>query len=149
MELRQVMTLSVVTAPAGATAREVAALMREHGVGSVVLVDDDGAPAALVTDRDLALGVLADGRPADVPAAEHASSPVVTGEPSMTIEVAGELMARHGIRRLPVVDGTRLAGIVTLDDITTRTGDVRRAQRLAAQITRAALPGFYFHERGG
>jgi CBS domain-containing protein len=58
-------------------------------------------------------------------------------------------MARHGIRRLPVVDEGRLTGIVTLDDIAARLGDLELAQRLTAQITRAALPDFYFFDRGG
>jgi CBS domain-containing protein len=74
---------------------------------------------------------------------------VVTADASTTVEAATELMARHGIRRLPVLDHGRLAGIVTLDDIAARSGDAERAQRLAAQITRAALPQFYFHDRGG
>jgi CBS domain-containing protein len=149
MEIREVMTESVVTATPATPVREVAALMRERNVGSVVLVDDRGAPAGFVTDRDLALSVLADGHAGDAPAGGHASSPVVTGEPAMDIEHATDLMARHGIRRLPVLDGGRLTGIVTLDDIVARTGDVELAHRLTAQITRAALPGFYFHHRGG
>jgi CBS domain-containing protein len=58
-------------------------------------------------------------------------------------------MVRHGIRRLPVVADGRLTGIITLDDIAVRTGDLELAQHMTAQITRAALPGFYFHDRGG
>ena len=78
-----------------------------------------------------------------------ASSPVVTAEPGMNVEEAAELMVRHGIRRLPVLDGGRLTGIVTLDDLAVRTGDLELAHHMTAQITRAALPGFYFHDRGG
>jgi CBS domain-containing protein len=149
MQIREVMTESVVTATIQTPVGEVAALMRERNVGSVVLVDDRGAPVGFVTDRDLAVSVLADGHAGDALAGGHASSPVVTGEPGMGIEEATDLMARHGIRRLPVLDGGRLTGIVTLDDIVARTGDVELAHRLTAQITRAALPGFYFHHRGG
>lgn len=149
MEIREVMTESVVTAPPDAPVRQVAELMRERNVGSVILVDDDGAPVGFVTDRDLAVSVLADGRDGGEPAGGHASAPVVTGEPAMSIEDATELMARHGIRRLPVLDGGRLTGIVTLDDIAARTGDAEMAHELTAQITRAALPGFYFFDRGG
>lgn len=143
------MTEGVVSAPPTATVRHVAELMRERNVGSVVLVDDDGQLAGFVTDRDLAIGALTDGRdPAD-PVDAHASSPVVTAEPGMGVEDAAELMVRHGIRRLPVVDGGRLTGIITLDDLAVRTGDLELAQHMTAQITRAALPGFYFHDRGG
>src|SRR3954451_21564836 len=62
VEIRDVMTESVVTAQPSATVRHVAELMRERNVGSVVLVDEDGRLAGFVTDRDLALGALTDGR---------------------------------------------------------------------------------------
>ena len=77
MLIRDVMTDSVVTAEADSSVREVAELMRERNVGSVVLLADD-APTAIVTDRDLAVSVLADDRHGDDRAADHASAPVVT-----------------------------------------------------------------------
>ena len=143
------MTASVVTAPVTAAVREVAELMRERNVGSVVLVDDHGGPAAFVTDRDLAVSVLADGRDPDDRAADHASAPVVTGSADMDVRAAADLMIGHGIRRLPILDGERLMGIVTLDDLAVRTGDLELAHQLTSEITRAALPDFYFHHRGG
>jgi CBS domain-containing protein len=149
VEIRDVMTEGVVTASPSASVRHVAELMRERNVGSVVLVEEDGTLAAFVTDRDLAIGALTDGRDPGDPVAAHASSPVVTAEPGMDVEQAAELMVRHGIRRLPVLDGGRLTGIVTLDDLAARTGDLELAHHMTAQITRAALPGFYFHDRGG
>ena len=149
MQIRDVMTESVVTAPASAAVRDVAALMRERNVGSVVLVDERGAPAAFVTDRDLTISVLADGRDVSDRARDHATAPVVIGSPTLDVEQAAQLMATHGIRRLPVLDGERLTGIVTLDDLVVRTGDVELTHRLTTDITRAALPDFYFHNRGG
>jgi CBS domain-containing protein len=148
MQIREVMTASVVTADPSTSVQEVAALMRERNVGSVVLVRD-GAPVGILTDRDLAIGVLADGRSGGDHAIDHASAPVVTGEPAMDVAAAAELMVRHGIRRLPIAHGGRLTGIVTLDDIAARTGDAELVAQLASQITRAALPEFYFHQRGG
>ena len=148
MLIREVMTESVVTAEPTTSVQEVAGLMRERNVGSVVLVRD-GQPVGFVTDRDLTLGVLADGRAATDHAADHATTPVVTGDPAMDVEQAAELMVRHGVRRLPIVDDGRLTGIVTLDDLAARSGDAELVARLTTQITRAALPGFYFHQRGG
>jgi CBS domain-containing protein len=149
VQIRDVMTEGVVTAQPSATVRQVAELMRERNVGSVVLLDEQGSIVGFVTDRDLALGALTDGRDSSDPVHAHASSPVVTAEPGMDVEDAAELMVRHGIRRLPVLDDGRLTGIVTLDDLVVRTGDVELAHHMTAQITRAALPGFYFHDRGG
>ena len=143
------MTEGVVTATPSSSVREVAELMRERNVGSVVLVADDGSLAGFVTDRDLALGALTDGRDPGDPVEPHSSSPVITAAPGMNVEEAAELMVRHGIRRLPIVDKGRLTGILTLDDLAVRTGDLELAQHMTAQITRAALPGFYFHDRGG
>lgn len=149
MLIRDVMTETVVTAPASAPVREVAELMRERNVGSVVLVDDAGDPTGIVTDRDLAVGVIADGRDPEDRAADHATAPVVTGSVEMAVEAAAELMVAHRIRRLPVLDGDRLSGIVTLDDLVVRTGDVELTHRITTDVTRAALPDFYFHNRGG
>lgn len=149
MRISEVMTSTVVTAPASSSVREVAELMRERNVGSVVLVDRDEGAMGIVTDRDLCVSVLADGRDPGDRAQDHATAPVVVGDPEMDVAAAAELMARHAIRRLPVVDGARLTGIVTLDDLAVRTGDLALTRSLTADITRAALPDFYFHQRGG
>jgi hypothetical protein len=47
-----------------------------------------------------------------------------------------------------VVDGEQLSGIVTLDDLVSRTGDAHLASQLSARVTRAVMPDFFFHERG-
>jgi CBS domain-containing protein len=148
MQLRQIMTSGVVTAGLDADVLEVAQLMRDHNVGSVVLCDPEGEPAAMITDRDLAIRALAEDRPDSEPAGEHASRPLVTGEPDMDLEEAAALMVQNRIRRLPVVDGDELAGIVTLDDIAVRTGNLEVAQRMTQEVIEGALPGFFFHERG-
>ena len=149
MQLREIMTPGVVTADLGDDLLSVAQLMRDHGVGSVVICDRRGEPAAMVTDRDLAVRALADQRPLSEPVREHVSRPLVTGEPEMDLSEAAALMVRHRIRRLPVVDGGELIGIVTLDDIAVRTGDLEVAQRMTQEVIEGALPGFFFHERGG
>ena len=147
MLIRDVMTESVVTADADTPVRQIAELMRERNVGSVVLLRDQRL-AGFITDRDLTVGVLADGRDGTDHAQDHASAPVVTASSDMDVSEAAELMIGHGIRRLPVIDGDRLTGIVTLDDLAVRTADPELVHTLTSQITRAALPDFYFHQRG-
>jgi CBS domain-containing protein len=149
MEIREVMTGSVVTAPADTAIRQIAEMMRERNVGSVVLTGDDGEAVGFITDRDLAVSVLADGHDGSAAAADHASTPVVTGAPGMDVEEATQLMVSRGIRRLPILDDGRLTGILTLDDLAARIGDAGLAANITAQVTRAALPNFYFHDRGG
>ncbi len=142
------MTAGVVTTTPDASAVSVARQMRDNRVGSVVIVDTAGAPVAMITDRDLALRVFADGVDPDAPVAQHASRPLVCGDPEMELDEAAALMVQHRVRRLPVVDGDSLAGIVTLDDIAVRTGNLEVAQRMTAEVIEGALPQFYFHERG-
>jgi CBS domain-containing protein len=148
MQLREIMTAGVVTAPVDAEVLEVAQLMRDHAVGSVVLCDSEGEPTAMITDRDLAVRALAGERPSSEPVGEHASRPLVTGDPDMDLEEAAALMVQHRVRRLPVVEASGLAGIVTLDDIAVRTGNLEVAQRMTQEVIEGALPEFFFHERG-
>jgi CBS domain-containing protein len=148
MELREIMTPRVVTADTETDVREVARLMRDHNVGSVVICGPTGVPAAMITDRDLALAVVADERPGAEPVGDYVSTPLITGEPSMDLTEAAALMVQHRVRRLPVVDGDELVGIVTLDDIAVRSGNLEVAQRMTHQVIEGALPEFFFHERG-
>jgi CBS domain-containing protein len=148
VRIRDVMTQGVVTAEAADTLRSVGELMRDRNVGSVVICEH-GRPVGVITDRDLALAVVADGVETDGPAGEHASRPLVTGEVEMDLEEAVALMVQHRIRRLPVTDGEGLAGIVTIDDLAVRAGDLTQAQQITAEVAKAALPEFYFHQRGG
>jgi CBS domain-containing protein len=148
VRLSEIMTSGVVTAGAEASALEVARLMRDHRVGSVVIVDSAAKPVAMVTDRDLALRVFAEGVEPAVPALQHASRPLICGDPEMDLDEAAALMVQHRVRRLPVVRGEELVGIVTLDDIAVRSGNLEVAQKMTQDVIEGALPQFYFHERG-
>jgi CBS domain-containing protein len=142
------MTPRVVTAAPEASAASVARQMRDHRVGSVVIVDPAGSPVAMITDRDIAVRVFAEGVDPRSGVGDHASRPLICGEPEMDLDEAAALMVQHRVRRLPVLDGGRLAGIVTLDDIAVRTGNLEVAQRMTADVIEGALPQFYFRERG-
>jgi CBS domain-containing protein len=149
VEIQEIMTSSVVTAAPDSAVHAVAKLMRDRNVGSVVLVDETGRPVGMVTDRDLTIDVLAAGLDPAGSVRDCSTAPVVTGETGMDLDEAAALMVSHRIRRLPVMDGETLVGIVTLDDIAVRTGNLEVAQQMTADVARAALPDFYFHQRGG
>jgi CBS domain-containing protein len=142
------MTQGVVTAESDDSLHRVGELMRDRNVGSIV-VCEHGRPVGVITDRDLALAVVADRVDAGESAGEHASRPLVTGELEMDIEEAVAVMVQHRIRRLPVTEGQSLVGIVTIDDLAVRGGDLHQAQQITAEVAKAALPEFYFHQRGG
>ncbi|HZA59491.1 MAG TPA: CBS domain-containing protein [Solirubrobacterales bacterium] len=148
MKLRELMTAGVITAEEEAEVGFVARMMRDRSVGSVVICDPEGSPVAMITDRDLTVRIAAEGLEMTERAGKHASRPLISGQPEMELEEAAALMVQHRIRRLPVVDGDELAGIVTLDDIAVRTGNLEVAQRMTAEVIEGALPDFYFYERG-
>jgi CBS domain-containing protein len=148
VRISEVMTQGVVTAQSDDSLRRVGELMRDRNVGSVVVCDGE-MPMGVITDRDLALAVVADQVDAGDVAGTYASRPLVTGEVEMDLEEAVALMIQHRIRRLPVTDGDALVGIVTIDDLAVRAGDLHQAQQITAEVAKAALPEFYFHQRGG
>lgn len=148
MRVDEVMTHAVVTVQCPDTLRAVGELMRDRGVGSVVVMDGE-RPVGVITDRDVALIVAADGVSVDEEVRGHMSRPLVLGDVRMDLEEAAALMVENRIRRLPLRDGEVLSGIVTIDDLAVRAGDLELAQRMTSEVAKAALPGFYFHQRGG
>lgn len=100
---------------------DAARIMRRHHVGSVVVVDDDngGRPVGIITDRDIAIGVVALGLDAETILVEGIMRPgVVCIEESDSLTRAVALMRDQGVRRLPVVDERgRLTGLLAADDL--------------------------------
>ncbi len=91
--------------------------MKSEDIGSLPIVEGDQL-VGVITDRDLAIRVVAEGRGTDTTVGEIASKDVVTVDPQQGIDEAARLMAEHQVRRLPVVeeDG-RLVGILAQADI--------------------------------
>ena len=115
--IREAMTPNPTTVEPGTTATEAARAMKTEDVGSLPIVEGDRL-IGVVTDRDLALRILAEGRGGETTVGEIASKDVVTIDPQQSLEEAGRLMAEHQIRRLPVTeeDG-KLVGILAQADV--------------------------------
>ena len=115
---------------------EAAKILRDEDVGSLPVVRD-GRVSGMVTDRDLAIRVLAEGRdPGSTRVADVVSDDPVTVRPNQHLDEALRLMARHQVRRLPVVeDGDRLVGILAQADVAL-TGDDERAGEVVEEISR-------------
>lgn len=119
MSLCTIGTRSVVTTEPTKFVAQVACLMNDRSVGSVVVVED-GKPVGIITDRDLVIRVLCRGRDvAETRASDVMSAPVVTIPEHEESLKAATVMRENQVRRLPVVgeDG-RLVGIICLDDLT-------------------------------
>ncbi|MFJ8149636.1 CBS domain-containing protein [Streptomyces sp. NPDC096048] len=117
--IRDVMSPAAVAVEPMTTVARAARLMREEDVGDV-LVTYDSDLFGLLTDRDIVLRSVADGRDPDDTTVGSVCTPppVVTLEPDDTTDRAAELMRRHAVRRLPVVEhGGVPVGVVTLGDL--------------------------------
>lgn len=101
------------------SARYAARMMHESHIGSVVVIDDHRRPIGVVTDRDLALYVLADEHDPELAVVgDCMSAPAVTLAKSASLSEASATMRQHGVRRLPIVDDDgKLVGIITGDDL--------------------------------
>jgi CBS domain-containing protein len=119
MDVREIMTSPVVTIGGSDTLNCAAKLMREHALGCLPVVDDEGALVGILTDRDIALSAHEYGEALwRLPVSQSMRAPVHICRATDEIDVAVHLMREHRIRRLPVVDvAARPVGMISLDDI--------------------------------
>jgi CBS domain-containing protein len=117
MKVRDVMTSEVVTARADTTLEEIATMMKAGDTGAIPVVEENEL-LGLITDRDIVIRCVAEGHdPSDVTAEDILSENLEVVDPDTNVEEALDLMARHQIRRLPVVDNGELVGMVSLGDM--------------------------------
>jgi CBS domain-containing protein len=124
MTVNELMTVDPVCCTPQTPLREVARLMSAHDCGEIPVVEtrENRLLLGVVTDRDIVLRAVADGRnPADTPIESCMTSNVVTVRPDTTLEECCKLMEEHQIRRVPVVDGAGICcGIVSQADVAQR-----------------------------
>ncbi len=116
--LRDVMTTDPRTLPVSSSVEDAARIMRDEDVGFVVL-EDGGEVRGVLTDRDIAIRVVAEGRSAgDTSLAEVASQDdIATLSPDDPVDAAVQLMREKSIRRVPIVEGGRPVGVVSIGDL--------------------------------
>jgi CBS domain-containing protein len=119
--VRDLVGAPAVTCPASLTAPEVAALLSRHRARAVVVLDEQATPVGIVTDVDLRQKIVAAGRePAATAARDIMSAPLITiGPDAFTFEAVLE-MTRHDVHHLVVIDGGRLIGVISSDDLLRR-----------------------------
>jgi CBS domain-containing protein len=144
MQIREIMTRDVDVIPPNASLRDAAAKMKELDVGAIPVCDGQKL-AGLVTDRDITVRAVAEGRdPSEVRVAEVMSSDIAYCFEDETIEQAAKLMESKQIRRLPILDRNKqLAGIISLGDISVRAEGSRHrdvAGEALEEISEPAKP---------
>ena len=143
MKIREIMTTDVTTAELNTTLEEIATIMRHEDVGAVPILDD-GELAGIVTDRDIVVRCVAEGRdPGECSAEDVLSEGLVTISPDDDVNEAAAIMSRNQVRRLPVLQDGKLVGVVSLGDIAVKEGNDEVSGDADAQRVRRTATGLF------
>jgi CBS domain-containing protein len=134
-KIREVMTPAPETIQADRPATEAARKMKAADAGMIPVMTN-GNLLGTVTDRDIALRIVAEGKdPQSTPVGEIASTDVVIVTPDEDLDAALQKMAKHQVRRLPVVEDGRLIGIVAQADVA-REGNEKDVGHTVEEISK-------------
>lgn len=135
MRCRDIMSGSVKTATRGMTLKDVAMLMRDGDMGSVPVVEN-GKLIGIITDRDIVVRSIAEGREASSTVGEAMTSEIFSVKPDDFVFEAIRLMGDKQIRRVPVVnENGELAGIIAMADIALEMEDEREIAETLEEIS--------------
>ena len=134
MTIADVMTKSVISVDASMTVNEAAKMMEDAKVGTVIVMENN-VPIGIVTDRDLAVKVVAHAYQITSPVKQIMSSPLVSINSDESVRAAADLMHERAVRKLPVMDDQNIVGIITATDIV----------NLLAVCAEEDLRDMYFH----
>ena len=142
MKISELMTKNPCTVNPDTPVSEAARLMKEEDVGIVPVVERVGGAetrgrlVGVVTDRDIAIRHVAEGRATDTPVRDVMSGGVRTASPDDSVESVMELMGREQVRRIPVVDERgSLVGVVSQADLARKASDSAKVEKTVEQIS--------------
>jgi CBS domain-containing protein len=135
VQVRDIMSSPVITAKENDTIEKLAKLMDENDIGSVVVVDDEGKPLGIVTERDIMKRVVAKNiLPSKFKAEDAMSSPLITVSPESDITEVARTMSRLKVRRLGVFYKGRLEGIISSKNVLSVTPELMEILTEKAKI---------------
>jgi len=116
--LKEILNRNVITIGPTAPVSEAAYLMMSEDIGAVIVVDEEMSPIGILTDRDLVISVIAEGRiPEEVIVEEVMSKDLVYVDEDTNILDILSTLSEYSIRRMPVTKDGRLTGIISVDDL--------------------------------
>ncbi len=115
--VREIMTSDPITVAPESPVTEAARAMRDADVGAVVVVGGDGSVDGIVTDRDITIRAVAEGRGSEARVADVYTPEPTTLSPDHSVDDAVRVMREKAIRRVPVVEGGKPVGILSLGDL--------------------------------
>jgi CBS domain-containing protein len=134
-KVREIMTSDAKCVGERQSLTDAARMMRELGVGALPICGDDDRLKGMLTDRDIVVKCIAEGGdPTSTRAGDLAQGKPVTVGADDDVEVALETMSKHAVRRLPVIDGHDLVGMLAQADVA-RNIDESRVGDLVASIS--------------
>jgi CBS domain-containing protein len=146
MKVSEIMTTDITVAERDTTVEEIATFMRDENVGAIPIVDEDNSLEGIVTDRDIVVRCIANGRdPAECTAEDIMSDDCQSVGPETDVEEAARMMAERQIRRLPIVEDGELVGMVSIGDVAVKQGDDdlsgEALQEISQGVKDEATPG--------
>lgn len=136
MNVMDCMNRHVIAISPGESVAVAARMMARHNVGALPVRDRDGVLCGIVTDRDMVLRCMALNRPAEKTSVSMVmTNRVAAVSPSDSLSRAAACMAREQVRRLPVVEGRRLVGMLSLGDLSHNEDYAMEAAEALCEIT--------------
>ena len=137
MKVSDVMTTEVESVQLSSTLEEAASIMKVENVGAVPVVDEDDSLVGILTDRDIVVRCVAEGKnPAETNVEDVLSHELETIEPDVDVEEAALFMAERQIRRLPVCENGELVGMVSIGDLVVKTPAAQAPTQALREISR-------------
>ena len=118
MFVKEIMTTDVKTIRPEDSVRLLAETMIKNSIGALVVVEGSGAVVGIATERDIIEDIIISGKnPEEVKVQDIMTKNIIAVNPDATLEEAAEIMVKHSIKKLPIIDKGRLVGIVTATDL--------------------------------
>ena len=136
MQVRELMTTRIVSVDPLSTVKDAALLMNKHNIGAVPVVEN-GSVRGMLTDRDIVLRCVAEGKDAtNIKVNEICSSGAVSVKSTQSVKDAMHVMSTEQVRRLPVVDDGKIIGMLSFADIARE----KSGMELAESISEISMP---------
>jgi CBS domain-containing protein len=138
MRAREIMTAEPACCTPDSRAEDAARLMREHDCGAIPVVEDDGSRklVGMVTDRDIAVRAVADGRGPDTSVRDIMTSSPKSCSPDDDVHDVEEVMKSAQVRRVPIIDASgQIVGVIAQADLARRLDNDEEVGELVEQIS--------------
>lgn len=141
MNLCDLMTTNIVSITPQTTISETARLMQKHNIGFMPVCQPAQNLVGIVTDRDIVTRTVANHRDAHITLVNDIMTQnVISASPNTTLKSAVDIMVRHQIRRLPIIEDHRLIGVVSLGDLVTKHQSQDEGMEILTKISKPAKP---------